>query len=1457
MVPAHPILKEHDACGVAVVADRRARASRDILDRGLEALRRLAHRGAVDASGKSNDGAGILTAIPWDLFAPDLPAPLHDPSARRIAAVLTLDPDEADAAAASARAVLRRFGWQNITCRDVPMRTGALAAGRRSSAPRLLQCFAHAPRHRQARSPYRTRLAIEARWLRLGLSRSSVMSLSDATIVYKGLVDPAALPRLYPDLADARYTSAFAVLHQRFSTNTWPRWNLAQPFHSIAHNGEINTIGGNRQWMDVRLSDAGICDESDVVKAGGSDSQSLDAAVQWLCDGGLSMPHALTRLLPPAWEHDDRLTPEVRAFHVHEACFAEPWDGPAAIAFADGRHVGALVDRNGFRPLRTLETSEGLICIASEAGAFDLPDASVSKRGRLGPGEMLVVDLAAGTVLQGAAAAHELARHDDYSARAKMLIHHLPEPVAADRHQKPLDLDQLYRTFGWTREELDVIVRPIACDGQEAVGSMGDDATLPALTHRERPLADYFRQRFAQVTNPPLDPVREAHAMSLRTLLGRRGQWFPGALPPTLLELESPILLNEELAALRRQEEVRAAVLRIGFDPDGGGDALRKALDVLQSTAAAVAANGTRIIVLSDRGLERGQSPMPALLATAAVDGILRTAQLRLRTALVVETADVRDAHQAAVLCAFGASAVAPYLLYAAGTQVIGGDPRAEERCRRSLEAGLRKIMSKMGVCAFEAYCGARLFYTIGLDPTLAAYFGEVSALPGPLSLDDLAVAAMTRRQRTRTLPLLPLAHPGYHSFRHSGDQHAFAPALVRQLHQASGDDGERAYAAFAALAAARPPNALRDLLAFAPAEPISIDEVEPAEDICRRFFASAMSVGALSPEAHRTIAAAMNQLGARSNSGEGGEEPERQRPHPDASTRSATKQVASARFGVTPAYLISSTELQIKMAQGSKPGEGGQLPAAKVNEVIARLRHTQPGTSLISPPPHHDIYSIEDLAQLIHDLRAFHPRARMNVKLVSQPGIGVIAAGVVKAGADAIQISGHEGGTGASPRGSIKHAGAPWELGIVEAHHALVATGLRAHVVLQTDGGLQTGRDVAIAAALGADEFGFGTAALVAVGCVMARQCHQNTCPVGIASQKPELRARFTGTPEMLVQYLRLVAEDVRQVLASLGLRRVGDLVGRADLLRARDRDHALDLTTLLTPAPRTAELPRARRAALPTQPLDRALQRAAQGRLGLAPIRFIGRVRNTDRTVGAALAGQLAMETGNQGTAHAPIEVRLTGSAGQSLWAFALPGMHVRVEGDANDGVGKGMHGGEIVIRPPHGNRAPSPVLIGNAALYGATGGRLFVAGRAGERFAVRNSGAWAVVEGVGDHGCEYMTGGAVLVLGRVGRNFAAGMTGGVAYVLDHEGFDAQLHRASVAVHRGLQHEEAWVRAWLAEHHERTGSAAAAELLRYWMIARDRFWVVNGASQPAVSAPLSPAISEVSSVVAATVHG
>jgi glutamate synthase domain-containing protein 2 len=1031
---------------------------------------------------------------------------------------------------------------------------------------------------------YRARLRLE-RLAREQALRASIASLSTRTVVYKGLVTPDALAQFYPDLTDARFASHFIVFHQRFSTNTSADWAMAQPFRLVAHNGEINTIGGNRSWMRARTADATSLpgfDRETPVSADGSDSRSLDDAVELLGANGYSLPHALARLMPAAWESDRELPPDVRAFFEFQSLLGEPWDGPSALIFGDGRVVGAALDRNGFRPARVVTTAAGLVAVSSEVGVLPADEHEIVDRGRLGPGGMIVVDLERGSVLRTDQIRRKLASQRPYRRMVADVVRGLAAGRSEDRPLQSAvvapvvgaglqsavvapvvvvgdglqavpsrpSLAQRQAAAGCTREEIDLLLRPMVADGHEAVGSMGDDAPPAVLSSRPRLFTDFFRQRFAQVTNPPVDPYREASVMSLTTALGAVGSYVnERAWRPPRLTLSSPVVTSAQLAAIERTTACAPASIDLTFRADQGPAALNRRLgEFVEETCAAVT-SGSAIVVLTDRRVDAAHAAMPAVLATSAVHHALIERGLRLRASLVVDTDEARDSHQVALLCAFGASAVHPSLGYA----TVGEADEAAYRV--ALERGLLTIMSKMGVCTFSGYCGSQLFEILGLDTGLVARVFPGTPSPiGGATLDEVAAAALERHRRAFQLQASPAAeYPGLHSYRRDGEYHATNPLVVRSLQRAredsSADVDGHAYATFKSHVYGRPPAAVRDLLEFAGAEALSIDEVESVDDICRRFFVSAMSVGALSPEAHRMVATAMNRIGARSNSGEGGEEPDRFG-RPDGNR---TKQVASARFGVTPAYLRSADELQIKIAQGSKPGEGGQLPALKVVPHIARLRHAQPGTPLISPPVHHDIYSIEDLAELIHDLRVFHPAARINVKLVASTGVGIIATGVVKAGAGAIQISGHDGGTGASPRASIKHAGMPWELGLAEAHRALLAAGLRDRVVLQTDGGLKTGTDIAVAASLGADEYGFGTAALVALGCVMARQCHANTCPVGIATQRPDLRAGFAGTADMLIGYLRLVAGEVRTILASLGLRSIAELVGRADLLRRR----------------------------------------------------------------------------------------------------------------------------------------------------------------------------------------------------------------------------------------------------------------------------------------------------------------
>ena len=1433
-----PATWDHDACGVGLIVDRYARPSHEWLSRGLEALRRLTHRGATGDGHGAADGAGVLTAIPWAWFETGLPPAFIDGSAARAAGTCFLPATSSGEAHAIIATALEDEGWGQLVWRDVPVDASVLAAAERASRPHIQQVFAlhqSSPlwtSARQERSLYRVRLAAEAHLAAAGINDAAIVSLSTRTIVYKALVAPADLDRFYPDLADPGYETPFTVFHQRFSTNTFPQWALAQPFRSLAHNGEINTVLGNRLNARRRQADRAAVpgrsiEAGPLVRLNGSDSQSLDDMIEHLRQGGFSLAHAFARVLPRAWERDPAISARERAFEAYQSTACEPWEGPAAIAFADGRQVGAVLDRNGFRPARVLTSTDGLVCVGSESGIFDIPERSVERRDRLGPGEMLVVDLESGRLIDNTGLRRALAAEHPYREWVDIAISDVGSPVEPDPVAPSLFHQ---RAFGYTAEEIELIVRPMVEDGREAIGSMGDDTPLAVLSSRRRLLPDFFRERFAQVTNPPIDSLREQSVMSLRTVFGCRGRLLDdAALEARMVMCESPILTLGQLAALHAQPGRPALTLSMTYDVSGGAFAFRSSLEQLSRDAVAAVRSGVVSLVLSDRDVDRDRAPLPALLVTSVVSQALDREGVGTRAGLLIDTGEVRDAHQAASLLAFGASALCPWLAYATAARVAakgGLAPRdAVSQYRNALQHGLLKAMSKMGVCTLAAYQGSHLMEIVGLHRSFVdECFSDTAAITGAVTLEEVAVESVRWHREAASAASDLLPHPGFHGFRRDGDYHSWNPALVRQFHHAVDEQRPDAYAQFATLVHDRPAVTIRDLLDFVPRSPVALEEVEPVERIWTRFFASAMSVGALGPEAHRTLAEAMNRIGARSNSGEGGEDPERYAA-PDAGDwgNSSTKQVASARFGVTPSYLLSASELQIKMAQGSKPGEGGQIPAAKVVDHIARLRRAQPHTPLISPPPHHDIYSIEDLAELIYDLRSLHPAARMNVKLVATSGVGIIAAGVVKAGADAIQISGHDGGTGASPRGSIKHAGLPWEAGLLDAHRVLLARGSRHRVILQTDGGLKTGRDVAMAAALGAQEYGFGTAALVAIGCVMARQCHLNSFPAGIATQRPELRAKYQGTPDQVIAYFRMVAEDVRTILARLGLRTLDNLIGRVDLLQPRETAAAsrLDLEAMLS-------LVRA------VAPLDGTVDRdggpagahTLNGRL-LAQARdhfsagavIHETVRNTDRAVGATLAGAIARAFGDAGLPASTIRIELTGSAGQSLGAFGVRGLEIAVTGDANDGVAKGLCGGTVSIAPPRDTPLGDQVLVGNAALYGATGGRLFVAGRAGERFAVRNSGATAVVEGVGDHGCEYMTNGIVVVLGATGLNFAAGMTGGVVFAYDPERvLDARLNTELVTMGGLSVEDEARVSQLLIDHRAATGSALATRLLDSW---------------------------------------
>jgi len=1469
--------EEHDACGVGVVAETSGQVGRRPLLWALESLDNLIHRGAVDADGRTFDGAGVLTQLPAALFLESLRAEGRSlPLGSRLAVAMVFLPQDI-AQQVVARRILeeeaRSRQVQPLLWRAVPVDETVLGAKALRSMPRIEQLLLGCPGNEDEiateRRLYLVRKSAEHRAGAEGLQGFYVPSCSARTIVYKGLLGGAQLRNFYKDFEDPAYTTAIAVFHQRYSTNTFPNWILAQPFHFLGHNGEINTLQGNRNWIRARepelssdLWGADIGALLPIVMAGGSDSASLDNVLELLVQSGRDLLHAFTMLLPEAWERMPGMEPERRAFYDYHAGLIEPWDGPAALAFTDGVVAGATLDRNGFRPARYYLTDEGTLVVASEVGTIDLDPAHVVEKGRLAPGEMIAVDTRARRLLRDSEIKESLSSRRPYGA---WLHEHrrvlLPsEPSSVNGHHDPEELMHLQQAFGYTLEDVKLILDPMAMEGKDPVLSMGDDSPLAVLSHRPQDVFNYFKQKFAQVTNPPIDPFRESLVMSLDTYMGAR----PSLLDESpeharLVHLKTPLLSDSDLEALRNLggPHFSATTLSTVFPAVQGPEGLKLAIDALCAAASAAVSHGASLLILSDRGVDAEHALIPSLLAVGAVHHHLIRQGQRMRVSLIVESGEPRDIHHFALLIGYGASSVNPYLALATlrhradlGEVKSVDVAEAEAHFRRAVENGLLKIASKMGISTLRGYHGAQIFEAIGLsDDVVARCFAGTDSRLGGAGFAEIAgdvlawhrtaymgpAAGVTRRKAG-------LEDAGLFRYRRGGERHAFSPPQVRLLHRATREGHPEAYRQFVANIYSDRPASLRDMLAFVPGTPVPLEEVEPIEQIVHRFATSAMSIGALSPEAHKTIAIAMNRLGAKSNTGEGGEDPAWFRPFEDGDTaNSAVKQVASARFGVTPEYLIRASELQIKMAQGSKPGEGGQLPGHKVAQHIARIRHATPGVELISPAPHHDIYSIEDLAQLIYDLKQANPRALVNVKLVSEAGIGTIAAGVAKAYADCIHISGHDGGTGASPLSSIKHAGIPWELGLSETQQVLVLNDLRSRVRLSVDGGFKTGRDVIKAAMLGAEEFVFGTAAMVAMGCQMARQCHLNTCPVGIATQREDLRAKFDGTPEMVVTYMLHVAEEVRELLAELGHRSLDEVVGRVDLLQSdipleHPRAKSLNLNAILADVDPSRLRPRKRlqpRNDRPEpEPLNATILREAWpiveagGRFERSYI-----IRNVDRTVGATLSGAIADRYTDAGLPEGSARLHFKGSAGQSFGAFGIAGVHLRLEGEANDYVGKGLGGGEVVVRPPHTLAAEGPqVIIGNTALYGATGGRLFVAGRAGERFAVRNSGATAVVEGLGHHGCEYMTGGVVVVLGSVGRNFAAGMSGGIAYVLDEADALPDLHNPDMVGLERLEDgdEAAAMRALIALHRELTDSPRAAAVLADWPRLLPRFWKV-----------------------------
>lgn len=1464
---------EHDACGTGFIAQVSGEASHFIVQAALDALARLTHRGAQDADAETNDGAGILTQIPRTLLHEELEKQnisLADPDDLSVGMLFLPSQERAPEAYARSCQIVEQtladVGLTLLTWRTPPIDYTVLGTRARATAPCVKQVLLTRPAHwslaEYDRALYRMRCLLERRLREAQIDDGYVVSLSRTTLIHKGLLAPTELSRFYLDLADPRYTSALAVFHQRYSTNTLPAWSLAQPMRMLAHNGEINTVQGNRNWMEARertltsdLWGDTLQDLLPVLHPGTpSDSAQLDNALELLANSGRSLLHSMQMLIPPAWENDPEMDEAQRAWCEYHAGLIEPWDGPAALVFSDGRTVGAALDRNGLRPARYMVTSQGFVVVASEVGVFSCEPHEIVEKGRLGPGQMLAVDLEQHVFLRDQEIKETLAQSQPYQQWLEQNLVRtatLPTPDSEPEQPEASALFARQQLFGYTHEDVEMVLRPILAESKEPVWSMGDDAPLAAFSNVARSFSDYFRQRFAQVTNPPIDPLRERIVMSLDCYLGPRESLLSETPEQArLLHLPTPLLTEAQLEALRHlnDDHFRSRTLNTTFEVAAGPDALEKALDRLEQEAAEAVAAGVSLLILSDRDATLEHAPVPMAIALGAVHRSLIKRGLRMKTSLICETGTVCDVHQIGLLLGFGAEAVVPTLALES-VRALTSDRRLEhltpeeavEHYVHAIEEGLRKVMARMGISTIRNIIGGSQYEVLGLHPDFVERcFVGAAVVPGKVTVARIAEQLIkyyeTLSQQAQdgseaTVKRRKLNDLGRFRFRRDAEYHAYNPLIIRALQKAAQTGDPNDYRQFTSLVYHRPPTALRDLLSFAATNPIPLEQVESMESIRARFVISAMSVGALSAETHRTIAAAMNSIGSRNNTGEGGEDPawyhETLEGYP---VSSKIKQVASARFGVTAEYLVRGEEIEIKMAQGSKPGEGGQLPPIKVSPFIARLRHTAPGVALISPPPHHDIYSIEDIAQLIYDLHQINPTARVGVKLVSSTGVGTIAAGVAKAHADYVLISGHDGGTGASPLQSIKHAGMPWELGLAETQQVLVRNGLRKRVRVRVDGGFKTGRDVIVGAMLGAEEFGFGTAALVSLGCDMARQCHLNTCPAGIATQREDLKAKFTGRPQFLINYLTLVAEEVRELMAQLGIARFEDLIGRADLLKSAD-ESAIDLEALLVPIPVTSS-PDAR-SSVPSSPVaEQLLSEVEEALAGERSVLTQHTIHNYDRSIGAGLAGEIARRYGNKGLPGVSITCTFQGAAGQSFGAFSVPGMRLILNGEANDYVGKCMTGGQIIIAPPAnaGFASQENTILGNTVLYGATGGQLFAAGRAGERFAVRNSGALAVVEGVGDHGCEYMTGGMVVVLGEVGQNFAAGMSSGVAYVLDTENvFPTRCNTELVDLNRIDDARELEALRTVIEWHARkTRSKHAEQILDQWETLQGQFWRV-----------------------------
>jgi len=1479
---------EHDACGVAMVVDMHGRRSRAIVDHAITALLNLEHRGAAGAEQHSGDGAGIMIQVPDKFLRAvcDFDLPDEGSYATGIA-FLPQSSRDAALAVEGVEKIVEAEGLTVLGWREVPTDDSSLGALARDAMPTFRQLFiGGASGMDLERKAYVVRKRAEHELGTKGPGqdgpgRETVYfpSLSGTTLIYKGMLTTPQLKAFYFDLQDERMESALGIVHSRFSTNTFPSWPLAHPFRRIAHNGEINTVTGNENWMRAReaLIDTDVFG-TDVKKIfpvctpGASDSARFDEVLELLHLGGRSLPHAVLMMIPEAWERNEDMDPARRAFYAYHASLMEPWDGPASVCFSDGTVVGAVLDRNGLRPSRIWVTDDGLVVMASEVGVLDIDPARVVKRMRLQPGRMFLVDTAQGRIIADEEIKAGLAAEHPYAEWLETEQFHLDDlpqgPYIRMPHHRVVLRQQ---AFGFTYEELNLLVAPMARTGLEPLGSMGTDTPIAVLSSRPRMLYDYFQQLFAQVTNPPLDAIREEVVTSLKSTIGPEGDLLnPTADSCHQILLPQPILRNHELAKLVNldpEDEVhghrhgmRAAVISCLYPVAKGGAGLRRALDDIRAEASAAIAGGARVLILSDRESSMTMAPIPSLLSVSAVHHHLVRERTRSKTSLIVESGDAREVHHMAMLIGFGAGAVNPYMAFESISDMIDRGVITEIDRDKALNnyikaagKGVLKVMSKMGISTVASYRGAQLFQAIGISQkVLDEYFTGLACPVGGIDLDDVAADVAARHQlayldRPDERAHRELEVGGEYQWRREGEYHLFNPDTVFKLQHSTRTGQYSIFKEYTKLIDDQSERiaSLRGLLKFAEGvrPPVPLEEVEPVSEIVKRFSTGAMSYGSISAEAHETLAIAMNRLGGRSNSGEGGEAVSRFERDPNGDwRRSAIKQVASGRFGVTSNYLTNCTDIQIKMAQGAKPGEGGQLPGHKVYPWVAEVRHSTPGVGLISPPPHHDIYSIEDLAQLIYDLKNANPQARIHVKLVSENGVGTVAAGVSKAHADVVLISGYDGGTGASPLTSLKHAGAPWELGLAETQQTLLLNGLRDRIVVQVDGQLKTGRDVVVAALLGAEEFGFATAPLVVSGCIMMRVCHLDTCPVGVATQNPLLRQRFTGKPEFVENFFMFIAEEVRELMAQLGFRTVNEMVGRVDALdtsraAAHWKAHKLDLTPVLHEANSafmnqdlycSSRQDHGLDKALDQQliaecreVLDSAQSREASG--SKTPVRFSMKISNTNRTVGTMLGHEVTKAYGGDGLPDGTIDITFDGSAGNSFGAFVPRGITLRVHGDANDYVGKGLSGGRIVLRPseraPKGFLAEDNIIGGNVILFGATSGEAFIRGTVGERFAVRNSGAHAVVEGVGDHGCEYMTGGKVVILGPTGRNFAAGMSGGVAYVYDPQAkLASNLNTEMVDLETFSDDDLEWLHGMLTAHRDATDSAVAQRILADW---------------------------------------